>query len=199
MRDKKGLFGFSEIIVRYLIIFILGLGNLYIFYAILTPLTLFGVGTLLGLFSNVSLLIDGFVYDGVFFELVSACVGGSAFYLLLILIMSSRNIVWLKRIKMILFAFLLLYIFNVLRIVFMATLINSDYFVVFHLGLWYFVSTIFVVLIWFLTVWLFRIKSIPVYSDLMYVIGLLKKSYGVEKKRRKKEVKRGKKVRKKGK
>lgn len=179
MRDKKGFVGFSEIIVRYLIVFVLGLGNLYIFYAVLTPLTLYGVGALLGLFSDVILLSNGFMYEEVFFELVSACVGGSAFYLLLILIMGSRDIVWLKRVKMIVFAFLLLYVFNVLRIVFMATLINSNYFDVFHLGLWYFVSTLFVVLIWFLTVWLFEVKSIPVYSDLVYIVGLLKKSYGV--------------------
>ena len=122
-----------------------------------------------------------FFYGGVFFELVSACVGGSAFYLLFFLIMGSRDIVWLKRVKMIAFAFLLLYIFNVLRIVFMALFVDSVYFEVFHLGIWYFVSTVFVVLIWFLMVRVFKVKSIPVYSDSRFIVGLLKRSYGVGK------------------
>jgi exosortase/archaeosortase family protein len=190
MGDKKELKGFFEVIVRYLIVVVLGLGNLSLFYVVLKPLTLWGVSSLLGLFSDVVVLTNGFVYDGVFFELVSACVGGSAFYLLFIFIMSSRDIVWLRRLKMIVFAFLLLYVFNVLRIVFMAVFVDSVYFDVFHLGIWYFVSTVFVVLIWFLMVWLFGVKSIPVYSDFKFIVGLLKKSYGVRRKGGGKRVRR---------
>jgi len=195
MGDKKDLKNFFEVIVRYLIIVVLGLGNLFVFYAFLTPLTLWGVSNLLRSFSEVIVMANGFLYDGVFFELVSACVGGSAFYLLFILIMSSRDIVWLKRGKMILFAFLLLFVFNVVRIVFMAVFVDSAYFNMFHMGIWYFVSTVFVVLIWFFTVWMFKIKSIPVYSDFKFIVNILRKSYGAGGK--KKGAKKVKKVKKK--
>jgi hypothetical protein len=36
-----------------------------------------------------------------------------------------------------------------------------------HRSIWYFGSTIFVVLLWFLNVYLFRIKSVPAYTDIM--------------------------------
>ena len=166
--DVKDLF---DIVVRYSIIFLAGLGNLYIFYAVLTPLTLGGVGLVLGSFYDVSFLDGGFIINGVFFNLVSACVGGAAFYLLFFLVMSCRDIGVLKRVRVFLFAFVLLYVFNVLRIVFMVKIYGGFYFYFVHWIIWYFVSTLFVVIIWFLVVWLFEIRGIPVYSDFKFVFG----------------------------
>lgn len=178
-----------DLVVRYLIIFLVGLGDLYIFYVILKPLTLNGVGLVLGVFYDVVLLVDGFIVGGVIFNLVSACVGGAAFYLLFILIMSCRDIGVAKRLRIVLFAFLLLYVFNVLRIVFMVGIYGGLYFDLIHWVIWYFVSTLFVVIIWFLVVWLFKVKSIPAYSDFRFVVGALRS----RKKGKKKNIKRTKK------
>ena len=67
MGDKKDLRFFFEIIIRYLIVVVLGLGNLYLFYVVLTPLTLFGVGGVLGLFFDVAVVSNGFFLWWCFF------------------------------------------------------------------------------------------------------------------------------------
>ncbi len=174
-RDRND---FLDILFRYFIILLFGLGNLYIFYLILTPLTMRGVGFLLGFLFNVIVLVDGFMINGVVFSLVSACVGGSAFYLLFVLIMSCRDIKIINRVKIVFFAFIVLYVFNVLRIVLMVKIYGAFYFDLVHWIVWYFVSTLFVVVIWFLIVKLFEIKTIPVYSDFKFVFGAFEKKEG---------------------
>ena len=87
INDSVFMFDF---VIRYIIILLFGLGNLYLFYLFLNPMTLYGMGFLLSFFSgSFSYLTSefGFIYNGVTFLLVSACVGGSAFYLLFILIL----------------------------------------------------------------------------------------------------------------
>jgi hypothetical protein len=80
--------------------------------------------------------------------------------------LSIPHIKFLKRIYLLAFLFGSLLIFNTLRIVVLSMVSKVDLFDEIHLFLWYFVSTIFVVLLWFLAVKLFNIKSIPFYSDL---------------------------------
>jgi exosortase/archaeosortase family protein len=187
MNVSKDVINVWDLIARYLLIVLLGLGNLYVFYLILTPLTLHGLNLFLGFFYEVAISGNGFVVNGVFFELVTACVGGSAFYLLLILILSSRDVNYIDRIKMILLSFFILYVFNVFRIVLMVYMYGSFYYEFTHWFLWYFISTLFVVILWFWISWLFKVKSVPVYSDFRFLLGLTNGEKKVEKVTRRKE------------
>ena len=177
---KKSANNFFDIIIRYFILILVALPNLYIFYAIFTPITLYLVYFLFWIFFEPT--IFGNIIFVKFFkiELIGACVAGAAYYLLFILNLSTPGIKPNKRIKMILFSFLTFLIINVLRIFLLSLMFfsGSSLFDITHQVFWYLGSTLFVVLIWFAEVKLFRIKEIPFYSDLKY---LLKKSKLIKK------------------
>ncbi|MEK6819697.1 MAG: pacearchaeosortase, partial [Nanoarchaeota archaeon] len=104
-------------------------------------------------------------------EIIKACIAGSAYYLLLVLNLSTPNINFQKRTKMIFIAFSVLLIMNVLRIVFLSAIFleGLPFFVLAHQFFWYFLSTVFVVAIWFSEVKLFKIKEMPFYSDFKFL------------------------------
>ena len=64
----------------------------------------------------------------------------------------------------------IVYALNILRIFFLSilTINNSQFFDFAHKLFWYLLSTIFVIGIWFLTIKIFKIKSIPGYTDIKY-------------------------------
>ncbi len=164
------------IFIRYLVILIAGLGNLYVFYKIFTPVTLNLVDFLLNLFGSTILIENIIIFERVIIELIPACVAGAGYYLLFILSMSVKDIKIDKRIILILCSFAGLLVLNVLRILFLISINSFIYFEEIHALFWYGLSTIFVVLIWVSLVRIFKIKSIPVYSDFKFLIGLMRKS-----------------------
>jgi exosortase/archaeosortase family protein len=170
--NKKSIF----IILRYLILLILGL-NLYLIYKIFTPLTVYSVSFLLKLIypiivSGTMILINQIIT----IEIIPACVAGSA-YLLLLMLNLFVEMPIKKRIYSILLSLGLLFILNILRIFILTILLVNEfqYFDLTHKLVWYVLSTIFVIGIWFLVVKLFSIKKIPVYSDIKYIIKNIKK------------------------
>lgn len=167
-----------SLIARYALIILAGLGNLFIFYKIFYPITFYLSAFILSIFGNTSLEYGAsvIIYNQTVIEIISACVAGSAYYLLFILVLSLPNLKILKRILVLLFSFVLLLVANVLRIVLMGLIAQTAYFESVHMLFWYFVSLIFVVGIWFLAVKIFSIKEIPVYSDIKFLIKQIKKS-----------------------
>jgi len=157
-------------ILRYLLIVIAGMFNLYIFYAIFTPLTLNLSVLGLSFFGEVIKLNNAFLFDGKLIQLVEACIAGSAYYLLFVLSMSVRAVSVIKRVGVILFLFLSLLIFNVARIVFFSMITDSALFEELHLLTWYLISLLFVIGIWFLSVKIFKIKSIPIVDDFKFLL-----------------------------
>ncbi len=158
----------KSLILRYLIIILIAIPNLYLFYFILTPLTIYPIYFVLNLFTQVELIYPSILIKGHIVELISACIAGSAYYLLFILNLSIPSVKFKKRLRMILFAFSTLLAVNIFRIIFLTILFINDltFFDFSHKIFWYFLSTIFVVLIWFSEVKIFKLKQIPVYSDL---------------------------------
>jgi exosortase/archaeosortase family protein len=165
---KKVLWLFS----RYIFIGLIGLGNLYIFYKILTPLTVFFVGIILSLFMdfNASGIIFAFEYFNI--AIVKACVAGSAFYLLTFLVFSTAEIRPLRRFFALATALIMLFVLNVGRIVFLTMIAGKSYFEAVHWTLWNLVSIFFVVAIWFFVAWVYKIKTIPAYSDILFLKSL---------------------------
>lgn len=164
-----------NIFIRYVILLIAAFPNLYLFYLIFTPLTIYPVYFLLNLFFNSSIIGEKIIFEHIRIELVNACIAGSAYYLLLILNLATPKIK--KRLKLIVMSFLIFLILNILRIFFLSLLLyfNADFFDITHKVFWYFFSTIFVVTIWFFQVKKFKIKNIPFYSDIKYFSKLIKK------------------------
>jgi len=157
---------------RYLIL--LGfMFTLPLIYSILTPITIYSTAAILKLFySNILVYNQNILINSsIVIEIIPACVAGSA-YLLLLILNLSVSMDLKKRIYSIFLSFIILFAFNSLRIVLFAILFeNSFYLFDFtHKLFWYFLSTLFVVLIWFFIVKLFKIKEIPVYSDMRYLI-----------------------------
>lgn len=159
---------------RYISILLLGMGNLYLFYKTLTPLTIRTIGGILSLFSSVTVADNLIHFDGAMIEIIPPCVAGAAFFLLILLILSTAEIKPGKRSLIILLSMLALLILNILRIIILAGLTKTSYFNMVHWTSWHVLSTLFVVGIWFAMVKIYKIKSIPVYTDIKYLQGLIK-------------------------
>jgi len=154
---------------------LLGAGNLYLFYKILTPLTTRTVSAILSIFSPATVADNLIRFNGMMIEIIPSCVAGAAFFLLLFLILSTAEIKPGKRALIIILSMIALFILNILRIVTLAGLAKTSYFEVAHWTSWHIISTLFVVGIWFAMIKIYKIKSIPVYSDLLYIQSLVKK------------------------
>lgn len=188
MKKKEAV----ELFVRYIVLALLALGNLWLFYLVFTPLTVYPVMWLLGLFYSGVYLVEGtsrIIFNSIDVDIVAACVAGSAYYLLLILNLTTpmKKGVRAKSVVFLMAAFLLL---NIIRIVLFSMLYYSgfNYFEVAHKITWYAISTIMVVAIWFVNVWVLKIKEIPVYSDAKQILEdtLGKNKKKLEKKKSKK-------------
>ncbi len=160
IKEEYGVF------LRYAMIILAGLKNLWLFYFVLTPLTIYPVYFLLHFIFDTTLSGNIIYISSHVIEIIPACVAGSAYYLLLILNLSIPKIKFPQRIKMIALSFAVLLLINILRIFVLVLLLDSKYFSITHELFWYFLSTIFVIGIWFSEVKLFKIKSIPLYSDI---------------------------------
>jgi exosortase/archaeosortase family protein len=150
--------------------------SLPIIYFIFTPITIVLSSILLGFFYKVSIIGNTISLNNItYIEIISACIAGSAYLFLLILNLTTpmEN---KKRFFSIAFSFLALLILNVFRIFLLSILYynNSIFFGLTHLFFWYFLSTFFVIFIWFLSVKLFSIQKIPIYSDIKYIINRIK-------------------------
>ena len=176
-----GMFG------RYLFLIAIAFSSLWIFYSAFTPLTVYPVYFLLNLFFDVTLVSKIVIIIGqkVSIELIEACIAGSAYYLLLILNLTTFGIKPKIRFYIIFFSFFSFLVINILRIFLLSLLAISDspFFKITHVVFWYFLSTLFVVGIWFLQVKIFKIKHVPLYEDIRFLY-LLSKRKNVKKVKR---------------
>jgi exosortase/archaeosortase family protein len=195
---------FKNLIVRYVLLVLLGIPSLFIFYFIFTPLTFYPVFFILkalygavittgsttiacntianssilpNFLSNIACIDTTLLFKGLYASIIPACIAGSAYYLLTILNLTTP-MNKKTRIKSIIFLLSTFLILNILRIVFFAILfVNKgfEYFNIAHSATWYFGSTILVVLLWFSNVLLFKINSIPFFTDLSKLYKHIKK------------------------
>ena len=179
-----------KIALRYFILILVALPGFGYIYWLLSPITTYPVGFLLNLiYSNVQ-MSPGLILIGkvALIEIIGACLAGSAYYFLLILNLTVPNIAYKKRIAMLGFSFGLFLIINILRIFILSIMFVSDsaIFDITHKLFWYLGSTLFIILIWFLEVKIFKIKEIPFFSDLkrLYSQSLFKKKKSVIKRKK---------------
>lgn len=163
--------GFQSILIRYALLLVSAFPNFWIFYLIFTPLTIYPIYFLLNIFFDVSLIGRTLIIGDLSIKFINACIAGSAYYLLLVFNLSIPNVVFSKLIKMIVFSFVSFLIVNLIRIFVLSLLAisGSSYFSITHAIFWHLISTVFVVAVWFAEVKLFKIKTIPFYSDIKFI------------------------------
>ena len=180
--NEMNLYGKNSVFLislRYLILLALVILLLLpfsspIIYTILTPLTIYPAIFLLNFFVTVSIISVplALILGGkTIIEIVPACIAGAAYILILILNLSVPMKIK-KRIIVLIFSILILLVFNILRIFGFSLLYYSlvpgiD---LTHKIFWYGISTIFIVGVWFFLVKTFKIKEIPFYSDIRFML-----------------------------
>lgn len=172
MKDKE----VADIFLRYVIIFLLGVGNLYIIYFIFEFLTINLTRIILSFIGNVRVSGNLFNYNNFKFILNKSCIAGAAYYLLLILVMSVRDIRGIRRSLMLMIGWTSLFLANILRIILLANVNESPYFDLFHIVFWHILSIAFVIIIWFSIIKIFKIKSIPFVDDFKKIKEISKKN-----------------------
>ena len=156
-----------NIALRYALMIFFGL-FLNMFYIVFLPLTIYPVYWLLGIFFTVSLSGALLTVNSAQIELIGACIAGSAYFLLLLLNLSTPKIKIKKRLLIIFFDFSIFLTINILRIFILSIMLIKDsaFFAITHQLFWYALSILIAFLIWIFTVKIFRIKDIPFVSDL---------------------------------
>ncbi|MDP6642009.1 MAG: pacearchaeosortase, partial [Candidatus Nanoarchaeia archaeon] len=110
-------------------------------------------------------------------KIISACVATSAYHLLFGLVIFTKDIKLKTSIYLVLFGSIAIFLANILRIdllIYIFLEFGKNFFEKVHLFLWQFVSSIYVALIWIFLVKKFKIKTIPIYSDIKHLIHLIK-------------------------
>jgi len=173
--------GLLNLLIRYVILLIFALlfslssGFYNLVYNILLKLTIYPVNFFLNLFYNSGFYQHFIFIDSKIIELIPACVALSAYFLLLILNLTTP-LNFKKRFYSLFFSLFLFLLINILRIFILSILFLEDfvYFEQVHKFFWYFLSIVIVAGVWFLTVYSFKIKNIPVYSDFRTILDLRK-------------------------
>jgi len=171
MNNKSRNLG--DICLRYVILLFILVGVYYWqpLYTLIFNLTVYPTSFFLNLAFN-SRVFDSFIIvNQTLINIIPACIAISAYGLLLILNLTTA--MKLKtRIYSLIFSLSGLLLLNIMRIIFMALLLINDYsnFEFVHRISWYALGIVFVTGIWFLTAHIFKISTIPVYSDIKSII-----------------------------
>lgn len=107
------------------------------------------------------------IIPGYRLELIPACIASVAYLLLALLVLTTKGIPWSKRVLMFIIGGIVIFVANTLRIILLAELIQKSYiaYQTWHLLIWNIFSTLFVVLLWIVLSYTFKVHTIPVYSD----------------------------------
>lgn len=168
---------YGAMLIRYGTLLTIGITNLLLgeqglFYAIFTPLTIKPVYFIFHALYDAAFFEPNVIFfKGYYATLIPACIAGSAYFLLLILAMSTPMKL-VTRVTSIVTLFISFLVLNIARIVIFGALLfrGYQYFDIAHLATWYFGSTLLVGGIWFIVVFSFGIKGAPFISDIRTLV-----------------------------
>ncbi|HLC73603.1 MAG TPA: pacearchaeosortase [Candidatus Nanoarchaeia archaeon] len=124
-------------------------------------------------FSSQSLLINDLTLN-----FISACVATSAYQLLAILILLTKDLSFKRMLKIFIVGSLMILLVNIVRILILSLVfINYGYesFNSLHILLWRGAASFIVFFVWIGLVKIFKIKNIPLISDMSYLLKYIKK------------------------
>lgn len=102
-----------------------------------------------------------------------ACAIISAYFLLLLLVVLTKDISFKKRLKIFLIGSIVLFIINIIRILVLIYILETrgfDSFQQTHDIIWLVLGSILVSLTWIGLIRHYKIKAIPIYSDIKYLL-----------------------------
>lgn len=158
-----------KLILRIILIVLIAIFNLELFYFLFSKLT-FYLTYLSLFFYDIFIKENMFIVNNTVLEFIPACVAGSAYFLLTLLILLTKNINLKKSIKLFLIGSLLILIANIIRLdilVFILINYGNNLFNTLHLFFWKVVSSVYVAFVWIFLVYKFKVKEIPIYSDII--------------------------------
>lgn len=166
-----------DLLLRLLSAFAVGLGYPF-FYMAIAPLTLHWAFFFFNVFQPYSALIGNTIQtQTASFEFIPACVATAAYILLAIIILLTKDISLSDRVQMFVYGSLAILAFNIIR----TELLLLTYFKLdavyntLHLFVWKFMSTAFVVITWLVLAKVYKVRAIPVYSDVAHLVGMIRK------------------------
>lgn len=159
---------YKNILLRLLIAIIFV--SLYeYFYKIIYPLTVYPAYFFINLAYPANLINNSIFVGSNMITIIPACIAGMAYSLLLFLILFTKGITLKKSLKMFFIGSGLILAMNILRIDLLSWILiefGSDLFDKMHLLFWNFISGGYVALVWIYLVKRFKIKKIPIVSDI---------------------------------
>ncbi len=160
-----------KLILRFLVIFIFPIS---LIYKIFTPLTIYPVYFFFKIINYQPTLIkDIMIIKEVPLLFISACIAASAYYLLLILTLLTKDVKFKIVIKMFVIGSFFILIANIIRIIILILVLlhmGVNWFETIHLFFWRLIASLIVAVIWILLIRKYQIKSIPIYSDIKYLL-----------------------------
>ncbi len=162
----------KSILLRYPLAFLIAIFSSYLSFLLL-PLTLSFTYFILDIFLEPVLNNTTISINNISFTIIPACTALLAYILLLELILLTRNISLIQSLKLFFLGSVMIFIMNLLRIlilIFIYLNFGRNYFAAVHLIFWHIISTIFIVFVWIFLVEAYKIKSIPIYSDIKSLI-----------------------------
>lgn len=148
-----------------------------VFYIVIAPITFYLSYLLLGIFYNVKLSSGALIINSIIINFVPACYAILAYFLLALLILFTKDIGLWRGCKIFLLGSAIIFFVNLVRIFIIVVILlekGTNYFNTLHLITWKIVSTLFVVALWIFLTKEFKVKSIPVYSDITALIRKMK-------------------------
>ena len=141
---------------------------------LITPLTMYLSYFLLRLFGeNIAVFPPFILINEILVKFIPACAAISAYYLLMLLVLLTMDIKPLVRLKMFIIGSLLILLINTLRIILLLIILshyNYNLFESVHMFFWTLIGSFFVALIWIFLVKKYNIKTVPIFSDLNYLL-----------------------------
>jgi len=166
----------QKLVIRVGLLVLIALLFPYIYY-LLNPLTLYASYYILKLFSEAILVNSSIIVSGISLNFIDACSAGAAFLLLALLILLTKALSFKRMLKMFVMGSVLIFVMNIIRIEFLIWILTNyglNLFDKIHMFFWRIVSTVFVALIWIFMDKYFKLKTIPIYSDVKYLIQKIK-------------------------
>jgi exosortase/archaeosortase family protein len=159
-------------LLRYIVTFLIILLRDF-WYLILSKVTIWVSYGLLFLYLPIILVDNSVIVNSVTFEFIEACIAVSAYLIFVSLALLTRNLSSKRRVKIIGIGLLSIFIVNILRIQILINVyfvFGKNYFDSIHLLFWHILSSVFVFLLWVYLTKRYKVKSIPVYTDLKYLL-----------------------------
>jgi len=168
-----------KLIIRLFLLLVMPLS---FFYFVFTPLTIYPSYFLLKITGFAPQFTSSTVlaFQELAVRFVPACIAASAYYLLYILILLTKELALIKSVKLFIYGSLLILSVNIIRIYLIILVLikyGVNYFNAIHLFFWTFVASVYVALIWIFLTRKMKIKSVPAYSDIKYLYEKAKKKH----------------------